>query len=131
MTGYVSSILAHLCKELIIIENQENFLCDLKKNIQKFNFKNVKIFNAEFENGLNIESPYDVIFIDTPIENISNSIKDQLSENSGKVILIKVTGNNSCKAYKITKNNNNYAHEYLFDVFSKYRLYEKKVEFVF
>ena len=108
-----------------------NFLCDLKNNIQKFNFKNVKIFNAEFENGLNIESPYDVIFIDTPIENISNSIKDQLSENSGKIILIKVTGINLCKAYKITKNNNNYAHEYLFDVFSKYRLYEKKVEFVF
>ena len=34
-------------------------------------------------------------------------------------------------AYKIIKNNNNYTKEYLFDVFTKYELYEESEGFVF
>ena len=35
------------------------------------------------------------------------------------------------QAYRITKNDGNLSKEYLFDVFSKYALYEDKEEFKF
>ena len=35
MTGYVSSMLASLCNELIIIENEANLITKIKENIKK------------------------------------------------------------------------------------------------
>ena len=44
--------------------------------------------------------------------------------------MIKKIDNYLCKAYRITKNNNNYTNEFLFDVFTKYELYRERAEFI-
>ena len=45
--------------------------------------------------------------------------------------MIEKIQDNLCKAFKITKNNNNFSREFLFDVFSTYILYEEIEGFVF
>ena len=131
LTGYVSVILSSLCKKLIVIENQEHLVNKIKKNIKKLNINNLKIINTFFQDGFVKESPYDVIFIDNPIDKVPNSLKDQLSFQQGRIIMIEKTSDHLCKAYKIIKIDNNYTNEYLFDVFTKYELFKNDTEFVF
>ena len=90
-------------------------------------YGSVHIFKDGFESG----SPYDVIFIDAPINKISEKILNQLNKSQGKLIMIEKENNNLSKAIKITKNENNYSKEYLFDVFSKYELFSEKKGFKF
>ena len=45
--------------------------------------------------------------------------------------MIEKNQDNLSKAIKITKNNNNFSKEFLFDVFSTYELYEEKEGFIF
>jgi len=131
MTGYVSVILSSLCKELIIIENEINLISKIEENIKNLNIKNATIVNVPFQKGFNKESPYDIIFIDNPIGEVLDTIKKQVSPNSGKIIMIKKINPYLCKAYKITNNNNTYTNEYLCDVFTKYELYKNETKFVF
>ena len=131
LTGYVSVMLASLCHELIVIENQRDLIANLNKNINNFNVNNIKVINGEFKDGFVEESPYDVIFIDSPISLIPSSFKKQLCSNFGKMIIIKKASNLLCKAYRITKNHNHYSNEFLFDIFTKFELYKDESKFVF
>ena len=131
MTGYVSVILSSLCKELIIIENDTNLISKINENIKNLNIKNANIINVPFQKGFNKESPYDIIFIDNPIWEMLDTIKKQVSPNSGRIIMIKKINPYLCKAYKITNNDNVYTSDFLFDVFTKYELYKNETKFVF
>ena len=131
MTGFVSVILSSLCKELIIIENEINFISKIEENINNLNIKNTTIVNVPFQKGFINESPYDIIFIDTPIREVLNTIKNQVSPKSGKIIMIEKINPYLCKAYKITNNDNTYTKDFLFDVFTKYELYKNETKFVF
>jgi len=131
MTGYVSIMLASLCKELFIIENEVSLISKIEKNIKTLNIKNAKIVNTSFVEGYKNESPYNIIFIDNPIKEVSKNIKNQLSLKSGKIIMIKKIDTYLCKAYKITNNKNTYTKEFLFDVFTKYELFKNENKFVF
>ena len=44
MTGYVSILLASLCKELIIIENEKNFIAEIEENMKKQEIQTARIF---------------------------------------------------------------------------------------
>ena len=99
--------------------------------MKNLKINNVKIFITTFKDGFVEESPYDLIFIDNPIYEITNSLKNQLSSNSGKIIMIKRINHYLCKAYKIIKNNNDYNKDFLFDVFTRYELYKNEIEFIF
>tara|TARA_B100000029_G_scaffold36050_1_gene33950 strand:+ start:174 stop:833 length:660 start_codon:yes stop_codon:yes gene_type:complete len=131
MTGYISVIISKLCKELIIIENNENFLPLLKKNIENLNIDNTKIFNSDFKEGYLEFSPYDIIFIDNPIEVLPLSLKDQLNDNYGQIIMVKKINNELSKAYRIVKNKKNFNEEYLFDVFTNCELFNEDEGFIF
>ena len=131
MTGYVSVILSSLCKELIIIENEINLISKIEENISNLNIKNATIVNVPFQEGFNKESPYDIIFIDNPIWEVLDTIKKQVSPNSGRINMIKKINPYLCKAYKITNNDNTYTNNFLFDVFTKHELYKNETKFVF
>ena len=104
------------------------FVSSLKETEQ---IKNIKIVDASLKTGFNDESPYDRIIIDNPIKKIDNIIYDQLSDQMGKIIMIEKIRDQLNQAYRITKNDGHLSKEYLFDVFSKYELYQNKDEFKF
>ncbi len=131
LTGYVTSIISKLCLEIVAIEIVEKLNIRLQKNIKEMELSNVKINEGSFEEGCEKDAPYDRIIIDNPIEKLNNIILNQLSEDSGKIIMIQKENNNLCKAIKITKNNKSFNKEFLFDVFTKYQLFEINKGFSF
>ena len=131
LTGYVSVMLSKLCKKLIVIENEISLIQELNKNIEKMNITNIKIINSNLSKGYQEESPYNLIFIDNPIEKIPNEYIDQLSSDMGIIVMIEKINDELSKAYKIIKNKKSMNKEYLFDVFTKYELFSSKKDFVF
>ncbi len=131
LTGYVSVMLSKLCKELIVIENDMSLIHELNKNIEKMNITNIKIINSNLSKGYQEESPYNLIFIDNPIEKIPNEYIDQLNSNMGIIVMVEKINDELSKAYKIIKNKESMNKEYLFDVFTKYELFSSKKDFVF
>ena len=131
LTGYVTTILSKLCSHVVAIETNEKINIILNNNVKKMELHNVKIAKGTFADGFHPESPFDIVFIDTPIVELEETIKKQVNNEYGKIIMIKKEKDNLNKAIKITKNKENYFHEYLFDVFTKYELYKKESEFVF
>ena len=131
LTGYVTVMLSKLCKKIIVLENNPDLFKKLENNIKKLNIKNLKAINCSYNDGYIDDSPYDLIFIDNPVYKISAKIKNQLNSQSGKIIMIKKFNNFLSKAYKITKNEDNYSKQFLFDVFTSYELLKKKDEFIF
>ena len=131
LTGYVSVLMANLCKEVIVVEPNSKLKSLLEKNIILQNISNIKIVDGKLDGGFVEESPYDLIFIDSPINYLKDMIKQQLNSELGKIIMIQKVGNYLNQAYKIINNHNNYTKEYLFDVFTKYELYEESEGFVF
>ena len=131
LTGYVSVILSKLCKELIVIENEISLISELNKNIEKMNITNIKIINSNLSKGYQEDSPYNLIFIDNPIEKIPDAYIDQLESDLGIIIMVEKVDNELSKAYKVVKNKKNTNKEYLFDIFTKFELISSKKDFVF
>ena len=131
LTGYVTSILSQLSDYLVVIENDQGLLKQLKENLSKLKLINVEIINSDLRSGYKEKSPYDLIFIDCPVNNVSNELLDQLDLNFGRVITIEKINSDLGKGVRITKNKKNYNKEILFDAFSKLTLYRHKKEFIF
>ncbi len=130
LTGYLSVIIANMCKELIVLENVNDNILILKKNIEKNNLNNIKIINDKLNEGFIKDSPYDLIIIDCPIYNLNKIFIDQLNLE-GKLIYIEKMNKELSKAYKITKTKNSFSKDYLFDVFSEFSIDKKSKEFKF
>ena len=131
LTGYVTSMLANLCEEVIAIETDKEIRSILEENILRKGIKNIKIVKGSLKEGYMEDGPYDRIFIDSPIKDMQSVLLDQLNGELGKIIMIQKINNEFNQAFKITKNKNNFSKEYLFDVFSNYELYLDKEEFIF
>ena len=124
-------MLSKLCKELIVIENDMSLIHELNKNIEKMNITNIKIINSNLSKGYQEDSPYNLIFIDNPIEKIPDAYIDQLESDLGIIIMVEKVDNELSKAYKVVKNKKNTNKEYLFDIFTKFELISSKKDFVF
>jgi len=122
LTGYLSSIIAKLCKKLIIIEEDDKIIINLKDNLSYFNFNNIEIINSDLQKGYILNSPYDLIIIDCPLYNFKKELIQQLNINQGRMIYIEKLKDDLSKAYKIIRNNDNHNKEYLFDVFSNFAI---------
>ena len=131
LTGYVTVLLSNLCFEVVAVEESSELRSILKQNIDKKGITNIKIVDGSLKTGFKDEYPYDRIIIDNPVKKIDSMIYEQLSDQLGKMIMIKKIKDQLNQAYRITKNDGNLSKEYLFDVFSKYELYEEKEEFKF
>ena len=131
LTGYLSTIIAKLCSELIIIENEKNSSKKLRENIVKYNLNNVKVIVDDLCLGNNKYSPYDVIIIDCPIYDLKLELIDQLNEKNGRLIYLKKISEELSKAYKITKSIDGETKEYLFDVFSNFAIDSNNENFSF
>lgn len=131
LTGYFSTLLSTLCNELYVLEEDEVLFDLLKKNINQFNNENTYLINGKLTKGLEDKSPFNLIIIDGPVYELPQNIKKQIFNKGGRLTYIKKVNENLSKAYKITRNENLFSTEYLFDVMSKYSIQEKKEQFNF
>ena len=131
LTGYVTLLLAELSSQVICLESDDKLFEKLKNNLKNLEYKNIELHKTDLKEGYSNKAPYDLIFIDNPVKKISDIILEQINPKLGRIVMIEKINNSLSRAVKITKDNNNYNKEFLFDVFSKFELYEKKEEFIF
>ena len=130
LTGYLSVLIANLCKELYVTDNNDRFVEDIIKNFKNNKMRNGYVFKKDFSEGLLEKEPYDLIIIDCPQYNINLNLLNQVNVG-GKIIYIEKINNELSKAYKMTKYENNYSKDFLFDVFSNFYFAKKEEGFNF
>jgi len=130
LTGYLSVLIAKLCNEIYVTDNDEKCLEDIIKNFKDNNINNGFVFMKNFSDGLFENEPYDLIIIDCPQYKINLNLLNQINVG-GRIIYIEKINKEISKAYKMIKFKNNYSKDYLFDVFSNFYLTKKEDGFIF
>ena len=114
LSGYVTVILSKLVQNVTAIEKNIDLYNLLEKNLKKFNISNVSAYNINYEGRFNLDEKFDIIFMDLIVEYIPEIILSKLNDN-GRLITIERVDNNLSKGIRITKNNNNFFKEKIFD----------------
>lgn len=105
-TGSISIQAALLCSEVVAIEKEKEAIEIIKKNIEKFNVKNIKLLNGEASELIrSIPGEFDSIFIGGSggnIEHIIISASKKLKKN-GTIVLNFITIDNLFKSKEVLK----------------------------
>ena len=75
LTGYFSTIISSLSKELLVVEENKELFKLLEQNVKKNNTVNINLFNKNLLEGLSEKSPFDLIIIDGPIYEINDNFR--------------------------------------------------------
>ena len=102
----------------------------ITNNLKDNDIKNGYVFKQNFRDGLENTAPYNLIVIDCPQYELNLDLLNQLHDG-GKIIYIEKINEELSKGYRITKMNDNYAKDFLFDVFSNFYLVKKEEVFRF
>lgn len=131
LSGYVTVILSKLVQNVTAIEKNIDLYNLLEKNLKQFNISNASAYNINYEGRFNLDEKFDIIFMDLIVEYIPEIILSKLNDN-GRLITIERVDNNLSKGIRITKNNNNFFKEKIFDSMNDLSTnFKKKEEFEF
>ena len=130
LTGYLSVLIAKLCNKIYVTDNDQEFVENIINNFKNNEVTNGKVIKEEFSEGLKGEEPYDLIIIDCPQYNFNLDLLSQVNVG-GRIIYIEKINEELSKGYKITKLNDNFSKDFLFDVFSSFYLTKKEERFSF
>ena len=130
LTGYLSVLIAKLCKKIYVTDNDQSFVDNIIKNFSNNEITNGKVFKEEFSQGLKSEEPYDLIVIDCPQYNFNLNLLNQVNVG-GRIVYIEKINEELSKAYKMIKYEDNFSKVFLFDVFSNFYLTKQEERFNF
>ena len=130
LTGYLSVLIAKLCKKIYVTDNDQSFVDSINKNFSNNEVANGEVLKEEFSEGLKSEGPYDLIVIDCPQYNFNLDLLNQVNVG-GRIVYIEKINEELSKAYKMIKYENNFSKVFLFDVFSNFYLMKQEEGFNF
>ena len=130
LTGYLSVLIAKLCKKIYVTDNDQSFVDSINKNFSNNEVANGEVLKEEFSEGLKSKGPYDLIVIDCPQYNFNLDLLNQVNVG-GRIVYIEKINEELSKAYKMIKYEDNFSKVFLFDVFSNFYLTKKEEGFNF
>ena len=130
LTGYLSVLIAKLCKKIYVTDNDQSFVDSINKNFSNNEIANGEVLKEEFSEGLKSKGPYDLIVIDCPQYNFNLDLLNQVNVG-GRIVYIEKINEELSKAYKMIKYEDNFSKVFLFDVFSNFYLTKKEEGFNF
>jgi len=130
LTGYLSVLIAKLCKKIYVTDNDQSFVDSINKNFSNNEVSNGEVLKEEFSEGLKSKGPYDLIVIDCPQYNFNLDLLNQVNVG-GRIVYIEKINEELSKAYKMIRYENNFSKVFLFDVFSNFYLTKKEEGFNF
>ena len=130
LTGYLSVLIAKLCKKIYVTDNDQSFVDSINKNFSNNEVANGEVLKEEFSEGLKSKEPYDLIVIDCPQYNFNLDLLNQVNVG-GRIVYIEKINEELSKAYKMIKYEDNYSKVFLFDVFSNFYLTKREEGFNF
>ena len=130
LTGYLSVLIAKLCNEIYVTDSDNECVEQITYHLRDNGIKNGFVFKQNLSKGLLDSYPYDLIVIDCPQYKLNLDLLNQINEG-GRIIYIEKINEELSKGYKITKLNDNFSKDFLFDVFSNLYLIKKEEGFSF
>jgi len=130
LTGYLSVLIAKLCKKIYVTDNDQSFVDSINKNFSNNEVANGEVLKEEFSEGLKSKGPYDLIVIDCPQYNFNLDLLNQVNVG-GRIVYIEKINEELSKAYKMIKYEDNFSKVFLFDVFSNFYLKKQEERFNF
>lgn len=130
LTGYLSVLIAKLCKKIYVTDNDQSFVDSINKNFSNNEVANGEVLKEEFSEGLKSKGSYDLIVIDCPQYNFNLDLLNQVNVG-GRIVYIEKINEELSKAYKMIKYEDNFSKVFLFDVFSNFYLTKKEEGFNF
>ena len=100
--GYGPAIFSPLVSSVIALESYEDLSQHAEENIKNAEIKNVEVINGPLHEGWEEYGPYDLIFIEGKIENLPQSILNQLRDG-GRIVAIKQQVSGRTEVIKIHK----------------------------
>ena len=114
-TGYQTTILSHLCRNVYTIEIHSKLLNKARKRCKKLNLKNITFKLGNGAKGWQNKVLFNAIIVSAASEIIPSKLLENL-KNYGRLIMPKKTQSGNQKLLLIKKNNEAYLKEELFSV---------------
>lgn len=89
--GYSTAVLAHMADFVVGIENDANRAEEAQANLSENGVDNAAVFEAPLADGAPKNGPYDVIIAEGAVEDLPQSIVDQLAEG-GRIACVFADG---------------------------------------
>lgn len=115
-TGYSAAVMAKLTTAVVGLESDEG-LCEAAQQIfVDMEIDNAAILTQGSELGFPSQAPYDIIFVDGVIPQISEEIFSQLSDGGRLVAVVANPSDNFGRAVKVIKSNDFISYVSGFDI---------------
>lgn len=129
-TGYTTAILAKIAKHVTALESNADLKAQAASNLEKLGFDNVSVVSGDLAKGHAAKGPYNVIFVNGAVEEVPDSLLDQL--RAGGRLVVVVGSGNASRARVYVRDGHVVADRLAFNTAVKSLPgFERKVEFVF
>ncbi len=91
-TGYVAALLSLLASSVVSLETDEELAAEASQKLSSLGYDNVAVVTGELEKGYPSEAPYDLIFVNGAVEEISPELLEQLRDG-GRLVAVVGYGN--------------------------------------
>jgi protein-L-isoaspartate(D-aspartate) O-methyltransferase len=91
-TGYSSAVLSRLGRSVVALESDPALADQAREALAKHGFANVTVAVGPLRDGHPAQAPYDVILIGGSVEEVPQSLLDQLAEG-GRLVAVEGHGN--------------------------------------
>src|SRR5690606_31997186 len=91
-TGYGSAILARLAQSVVALESDSHLAEQASSALAELDCSNVEVVTGLLSDGHVARAPYDVILINGSVEEVPQTLFDQLAEG-GRLVAVEGRGN--------------------------------------
>lgn len=90
-TGYSSAVLAKLAASVVAVEENADLVSVATENLMELGIDNAAVIEGQLVDGCASEGPYDVIVVDGAVENLPETLLDQLKPD-GRLVTVEGRG---------------------------------------
>ena len=91
-TGYSTAILSRLCNSVVALESDEDLAEQATQNLLSLGYDNAAVVFGPLEKGYAKEGPYDAIFVGGAVDELPDTLSQQLKEG-GRLVVAEGVGN--------------------------------------
>lgn len=93
-TGYTSALLSRLAGSVVALECDEGLAAAAGAALSELTYGNVSVVTGPLEKGHAAGAPYDLIFVNGAVEQVSTDLFDQLRDD-GRLVVVQGFGNSA------------------------------------
>lgn len=98
-TGYSTAILAALASSVVGLERDNGLVETANANLAELEIGNATVVEADLENGMPTEAPFDVIILEGAVETVSTKLLGQLRDGGRLVAMLNVGATATANIY--------------------------------